>query len=419
MLEGHDGPVVEAEAGVPFDNHRLLLSLAGLIDDELLGWSRELAAVGEFDHALELVTAAIAADGVRLPEAVHAALLAARRGQPGVEVPEPEECPVPAHRFLPDPTAAGYPAVVGGGSPVEALGGLPDRLLRDCRLWLSWRLTPAGAAPAPVPHPVLLVEAGDGVGADLLAYQVADLLWQAGVFASVEVFGPDTPVGEYHRAALDASVALDELGGKGASATGASASPDDAPPTASALLGAPVFPDTPARETSSTPARETSSRPPLRPVERVIAARASAPRNPIDNVMPFERTPPDRPLPDRQPLQDRPLPDRQPLQDRPLPDRQPLQDRPLPERQPLQERPVQGPDRGGYDPFDSPGERPSGEPVRGSRRDQRPSAPRDQRNRPRDEAFGPPPGLVRPPAPNFGHTDWQSSGPPTAPPGPP
>jgi len=59
---------------VTVDTHSLLLSLAGLLDDELLGWCRELVAVGEGDYALELVTAAVQADRVRLPAATHEAL---------------------------------------------------------------------------------------------------------------------------------------------------------------------------------------------------------------------------------------------------------------------------------------------------------------------------------------------------------
>src|SRR5207248_3300532 len=174
-------------------------------------WCRELAAVGESDYALELVTAAIVADHLRVPEAVHAALLQAGKGQAGLELPAPEPAPLMTHRFLADPAAVGYPPSAGR-SPADVLHTLPARLVRGCRLWLSWRLTPAGAAPTPVPHPVLLIETSDGGGADLLAYQVADLLWQAGVFASVEVFGAGAALGEYHRAALGSSVPLETDG---------------------------------------------------------------------------------------------------------------------------------------------------------------------------------------------------------------
>jgi hypothetical protein len=274
MLEGLDGSA--DGSGSVIDTHGLLLSLAGLIDDELLGWSRELAAVGQSDYALELITATVVAEGLRLPEAVHAALRAARRGQPRIEMPAPERSPAMRHRFLADPTAAGYPAAVAANFPVETLRTLPGRLLRGCRLRLSWRLTPVGSAAAPVPHPVLLVETADRSGADLLAYQVTDLLGQAGVFASVEVLGPDSPVGEYHRAALDASVALGDLdppaaGPQTTAGRTAAGTPHTDPPHTDP-------PRTPPRGTPVA-ARESAPRPSLGPVDRVIAARASAPRN--------------------------------------------------------------------------------------------------------------------------------------------
>src|SRR5581483_4340572 len=297
-----------------------LLSLAGLIDDELLGWCRELTAVGESDYALELVTAAVAADHVRVPEAVHAALSRTAKGQPGLSLPAPDPAPVMTHRFLADPASVGHST--SGRSPVDVLHTLPTRLVRGCRLWLSWRLTPAGSAPTPVPHPVLLLETADGGGADVLAYQVADLLGQAGVFASVEVFGAGAALDEYHRAALAASVPLETDGvvgtapaeGSGHSGPGgvlpaalAASLPQRTDPSQTSPRGNPRPHPQPSPR-GGLPSREPfgrdhdevrDPRPPLRPVDRVIAARASAPRNPIDNVKPFERGPVDRPIPDR------------------------------------------------------------------------------------------------------------------------
>lgn len=321
MLEGHDGSAVGT--GALADTHSLLLSLAGLIDDELLGWCRELTAVGESDYALELVTAEIAADQVRVPANVHAALLHTGRAQ-GLELPAPDAAPVMAHRFLADPASVGYPPTAGR-APADVLHTLPARLVRGCRLWQSWRVTPAGSAPTPVPHPVLLMETADGGGADLLAYQVSDLLWQAGVFASVEVFGAGADLDEYHRAALAASTPLETDGVVGTAPPVSSPKPGQ---TAGGGLPAPVAAGLLQRnDPSQTSPRGNASqprgnlpvrepfgrdrdevrdpRPPLRPVDRVIAARASAPRNPIDNVMPFERGPVERPNQDR-PAQDRP-----------------------------------------------------------------------------------------------------------------
>ena len=57
----------------------LLLALAGRLDDDLLAWARELVAVGEEGQAVELVTAALAAERVKLPAAVRSAVVAAGR----------------------------------------------------------------------------------------------------------------------------------------------------------------------------------------------------------------------------------------------------------------------------------------------------------------------------------------------------
>ena len=59
--------------------HDLLLALAGRLDDDLLAWARELVAVGEEGQAVELVTAALAAERVMLPAAVRVAVVAAAR----------------------------------------------------------------------------------------------------------------------------------------------------------------------------------------------------------------------------------------------------------------------------------------------------------------------------------------------------
>ena len=59
--------------------HDLLLALAGRLDDDLLAWARELLAVGEEDQAVELATAALAAERVVLPPTLRDALVAAAR----------------------------------------------------------------------------------------------------------------------------------------------------------------------------------------------------------------------------------------------------------------------------------------------------------------------------------------------------
>ncbi|MDT7750237.1 MAG: hypothetical protein QOD96_3899 [Pseudonocardiales bacterium] len=277
---------------VTVDTHSLLLSLAGLLDDELLGWCRELVAVGEGDYALELVTAAVQADRVRLPAATHEALLAAAgrlkllgRGE---SLPAPDAAPRLRHRFLADPAGGGFPMVGGERSPEHALASVPARLLRNCELWLSWRCTPTGSAPGPLPHPVVLIEVDESDGADVLAYQVGEVLLRAGVFASVEVFAADTELSEYHRAALAEAVRVEVTGDRplpeATRPAGQNGRAGGARPEPAANGGESRTRDTARRPEPPRPgpiAGSDGSRPtPLRPVDRVITARGSAPRRP-------------------------------------------------------------------------------------------------------------------------------------------
>ena len=180
----------------------LLLVLAGRLDDDLLAWARELVAVGEEGQAVELVTAALAAERVMLPAAVRRAVVAAgRAAHTDLDVERELAPPVPddatVHRF--DPAAASGDRVAG------VLAGLPARRPDGCTLYLTWRSTPAGAAPGPVPRAVVLVEAGPDRSADVLAYLLATELDRAAVTASVEVFTTGTRLPAYHRTALAAA----------------------------------------------------------------------------------------------------------------------------------------------------------------------------------------------------------------------
>ena len=68
--------------------YRLLLELAGRVDDDLLATGRELVAVGEEGHALELLVAELVAGRVVLPPSVRLDLIAeaaARRVQPDAD----------------------------------------------------------------------------------------------------------------------------------------------------------------------------------------------------------------------------------------------------------------------------------------------------------------------------------------------
>ena len=181
------------------DVHELLLELAGRLDDDLLAWARELVAVGEEGQAVELVTAALAAERVALPPAVRTAVVAASRSAHTDLDAEAELEPAVAE----DATGHRFDASAGSGDRIAAvLAGLPARRLAGCTLHLSWRRTPAGAAPGPVPRAVVLVETGPDRSADVLAYLLATELDRAGVPASVEVFTTGNALPAYHVAAL-------------------------------------------------------------------------------------------------------------------------------------------------------------------------------------------------------------------------
>jgi hypothetical protein len=233
-----DGPTNET-------THHLLLALAGRVDDDLLRWARELAAVGEEARAVSLLTAEIAASRTPLPSAAHASLVAAGQAvrvdiDPGALAPATDDDPC-EHRFVAD--VAGQPDVA------EALRGLPPRRLQGCTVHLAWRLTPAGAAPGPLPHPVVLVETEPGARAlDVLAYQVATGLVRAGVHAGVEVLAVGEPREAYHELALaDAlPVAID-----GPSAPRAAAPVEEPVPVEAAAVA--VEPEPAPAELDDTP----------------------------------------------------------------------------------------------------------------------------------------------------------------------
>ncbi|HEY0812139.1 MAG TPA: hypothetical protein VGE11_02565 [Pseudonocardia sp.] len=195
------------ETTAPGSPHDLLLRLAGRVDDDLLADARELVAVGEDGHALELVTAALAAEGAALPPPVRAELVAAahtaRIDLDAETALAPPASDTVVHRFS---TQSSDDASVG-----DAVRQLPERVRAGVRLRLAWRLTPVGSAPSPLPHPVLLVETPEGGRpAEVLAYQIAAALTRCGVQAAVEVLTSGRPMPAYHAAALRDSVPLGE-----------------------------------------------------------------------------------------------------------------------------------------------------------------------------------------------------------------
>ena len=185
--------------------HDLLLALAGRVDDDLLRWARELVALGEDARAVEMLTASLVAAKAVLPPHVRSALVTAAHTArtdlgPAAALPPPEPEDGTEHRF----------AAPAGDDPVAgAVLDFPARPLTGCTVLLARRLTPAGTAPGPLPHPVVLVRVHDRTRrADVLTYQLAAALERAGAPASVEVLPADGPIPAYHAAALEVAVEL-------------------------------------------------------------------------------------------------------------------------------------------------------------------------------------------------------------------
>lgn len=185
--------------------HELLLRLAGRVDDDLLADAREFVAVGEDGQALELVTAALAADAAVLPPAVRAELVTAA-ATARIDL-DADAALAPA---APDTTAHRFSASADDDVPVvAAVRELPGRLRDGIRMRLAWRQTPAGPAPMPLPFPVLLVERpADGRPSEVLAYQVGTAMARSGMDVAVEVLTAGRPLTTYHAAALRDSTPL-------------------------------------------------------------------------------------------------------------------------------------------------------------------------------------------------------------------
>ncbi|MBP2365026.1 hypothetical protein [Pseudonocardia parietis] len=188
--------------------YRLLLQLAGRVDDDLLATGRELVAVGEEGHALELLVAELVAGRVTLPAKVRRDLVAeaaARRIQPDADLGLPRG----------DRAGGALPHRFTADGPADRTADLARALAEvagpDGGWLLAWRVTPAGSAPGPLPHPVLLGRAADDGSAEVLTYQAQSALTRTGITASVEVHDDGDPDTTYHRAAR--AVALPLSGG--------------------------------------------------------------------------------------------------------------------------------------------------------------------------------------------------------------
>lgn len=186
--------------------HEVLLSLAGRIDDDALSSVRELVAVEDDAAAAELLGGCLLAAGAGVTAREHAVLgrwFAASRVDPelvDVLPRDPEADRRDEHRFTPDPPASarapGSPRDAGE-AVARAAGRLPGvQRVRQC-----WRTTPAGSAPGPVPHRVVLVETHSADDCEHVAHHVAHAARELGA-VSVEVFAAGAELPAYHRAAV-------------------------------------------------------------------------------------------------------------------------------------------------------------------------------------------------------------------------
>lgn len=205
---GHD----PRPGGGPTDGgrHEVLLSLAGRIDDDALTSVRELVAVEDDAAAAELLGGCLLAAGAGVTATEHAVLgrwFASSRVDPELvdALPrDPEADRRDEHRFTADPPS-GAAATSGAG---EAVARAAARLPGVQRVQQCWRTTPAGTAPGPVPHRVVLVETHSVDDCEHVAHHVAHAAREHGA-VSVEVFAAGAELPAYHRAAVRAARPLD------------------------------------------------------------------------------------------------------------------------------------------------------------------------------------------------------------------
>ncbi|MFR9803882.1 hypothetical protein ACL02T_16500 [Pseudonocardia sp. RS010] len=179
--------------------HHLLLALAGRVDDDLLATARELVAIGEEPQALEILVATLVADRTALPAPLRSEV---------VELARRRAIELDADGLLARAAGSldGTRHVFGAG-PAGADERIAELLISPppgSTVRLTWRMTPAGAAPGPVPHPVVLVElSGPGIAPEVVSYRLGAHLLRSGLPASVEAYTPADALPAYQRAALE------------------------------------------------------------------------------------------------------------------------------------------------------------------------------------------------------------------------
>jgi hypothetical protein len=207
-LAGRPGDVAASPGVRPDDGppapgrlHEVLLGLAGRIDDDALTAVREMVAAEDDAEAAELLGGCLLADEVGLSadeRGVLAPWFATARVDPdllsGLPV-DPDALRRSGHRFVPTTT---------GATPAATLARAARRLSGVLSVRESWRVTPAGAAPGPVPHRVVLVETADPDDCDHVVHHLAHAARGLGG-TSVEVFAAGVALPAYHRDALAAA----------------------------------------------------------------------------------------------------------------------------------------------------------------------------------------------------------------------
>ena len=233
--------------------HDVLLGLAGRLDDDALTSVREMVAAEDDAEAAELLGGCLLAGGIGLTAQERAVLrpwFGAARVDPellGLVPTDAGALDRSVHRFVPH---------AADRAPGVPLARAARRLSGVVAVRESWRLTPAGSAPGPVPHRVVLVET---VGPDDCDHVVHHLAHAARALddTSVEVFAAGVGLPAYHRAALAVARPLVADDAAAPAAPAAAASVTTPPPPAAPAPPRPTPPAPPVRPPGTTEDEET------------------------------------------------------------------------------------------------------------------------------------------------------------------
>lgn len=205
MVEGNE------PAALSLRLHRVLLGLAGRLDDTALSQARRLAARARTGEAAELIGGALIAGDIPVrPEEQRelATVLTASGAEEWFATQlRVGDVPPMEHRFsTTDAVAMGV---------AEALEVVVQRMPDVRGVYVVWRNTVAGTTPGPIPQRVVLAEVGPEGSAVATAYRMDSALRRAGIPAVVEVLEADAPWPEYHRQAVRAAIRVAGATGAG------------------------------------------------------------------------------------------------------------------------------------------------------------------------------------------------------------